>query len=139
MSDEEVGLFAISINPGKKSPQAVIHVDGVKLREFWGGPLLIQDDWVACLPEDPYRPEDVKPGQLFMFYTHHPILGELQIAVFVHDNCAPGYNTSEDTVWSDWLGLVIEPRGGDGMPGTEDDLFTSMGIVTSGNIMDHRQ
>jgi FtsP/CotA-like multicopper oxidase with cupredoxin domain len=137
-SDEEVGLFSISIDPDGKSPQAVIRVDGVKLREVWGGPLLIQDDWVACLPQDPYRPEDVKPGQLFMFYTHHAVLGDVQIGVFAHDNCTPGYNTSEDPVWSDWFALVIEPLGGDVTPGTADDLFTGMGIVTSGNIMDHR-
>jgi len=137
-SNEEVGLFSISLNPDANGPQAVIRVDGVKLREVWGRPMLIQDDWVACLPQEAYQPEDVKPGQLFMFYTHHPILGEVQIAIFAHDNCTPGYNTAEDPTWSDWFALVIEPRGGDGMPGTEDDLFTSMGIVTSGNIMDHR-
>jgi len=138
-SDEEVGLFSLSINPDEKSPQAVIRVDGVKLREVWGRPLLIQDDWVACFPQEPYRPEDVKPGQLFMFYTHHPIHGDVQIGVFAHDNCTPGYNTSEDPVWSDWFVLLIEPLGGDVTPGNEDDLFTSMGIVTSGNVMDHRQ
>jgi hypothetical protein len=138
-SDEEVGLFSISMDPNGTSPQAVIRVDGVKLREVWGGPLLIQDDWVTCLPQDAYRAEDVKPGQSFIFYAHHPILGDVQIAVFAHDNCTPGYNTSEDPVWSDWFALGIEPLGGDFTPGTEDDLFTSMGIVTSGNIMDHRQ
>jgi len=138
-SDEDVGLFSISIDPNGKSPQAVIRVDGVKLREFWGGPLLIQDDWVASVSYDAYRPEDVKPGQSFIFYAHHPIHGDVQISVFMHDNCTPGYNTAEYPGWSDWFSLGIEPLGGDFAWRTEDDLFASVGIVTSGDIMDHRQ
>ena len=137
-SDEEVGLFSINIDPEGLSPQAVIRMDGVKLREVWGGPLVIQEDFVACIPSEPYRPEDVKPGQYFVFHTQHPTLGAVQIGVFVHDNVTPGYY-AEDATWSDWIALVIEPMDGDGQPDTEDDLFNAVGIVTSGNIMDHRQ
>ncbi|MCF7976374.1 MAG: hypothetical protein K9N55_21330, partial [Phycisphaerae bacterium] len=136
-SDEEVGLFSIRIDPDGSSPQAVIHMDGVALREVWGGPLDIQEDFVACIPSEPYRPEDLKPGQYFVFTTQHPTLGAVQIGVFFHDNVTPGYD-AEDATWSDWIALAIEPVGGDGEPGTEDDLFNSVGIVTSGNIMDHR-
>jgi hypothetical protein len=141
-SDDEFGHFSISLNPdkkaGKKSPQAVIHVDGPVLREVWGGPLTIQDDWVACFPAPPYRPEDLKPGQFFLFVMHHPVLEDVQVWVFAHDNCTPGYNRTEDPNWSDWFVVVIEPLGGDGWPGTEDDLYVGMGIVVRGNIMDHR-
>ncbi len=136
-SDEEVGLFSISIDPNGTSPQAVIHMDGVALREVWGGPLVLQEDFVACIPSEPYRPEDLKPGQFFLFATHHPTLGEVQIGVYVHDNVTPGY-CAEDTTWSDWIAISIEPLDGDGEPGTEDDLFNSVGIVTSGDLMDHR-
>jgi len=141
-SDDEFGRFSISLNPdkkaGRKAPQAVIHVDGPGLREVWGGPLTIEGDWVASLPQLPYRPEDLKPGQLFLFVMPHPILGDVQVWVMAHDNCTPGYNRTEDPVWSDWFVVVIEPLGGDGWPGTEDDLYVGMGIVVRGNIMDHR-
>ncbi len=138
-SDEEVGLFSIRIDPDGMSPQAIIRLDGVALREVWGGPLALYQDFVACIPSEPYRPEDVKPGQTFVFHTQHPVLGEVQVAAYIHDNCTPGYNTAESPGWSDWFSLVIEPLDGDGEPGTEDDLFNSVGIVTSGDIMDHRQ
>jgi len=68
----------------------------------------------------------------------HPSYGYVQVGVFAHANCTPGYNRTEDPNWSDWFAVVIERLGGDFLPGTDDDLYVGMGIVVHGNIMDHR-
>lgn len=138
-SDEEVGQFSITINPEKKSPRAVIHVDGPELRAFWGGPLVIKDTFD---PEDvtfvDFGPES-KPGQVFPFVTYCPALKRpLVVLVFAHDNLSPGYN-SENPEWSDWFYVFIEELDGDKEPFTGDDKFRAGGIVIKGNIMDHRK
>lgn len=90
-----------------------------------------------------FDPSDPKPGQIFVFKVNHRIHGEVAVGVFAHDNGTPGYN-SADPLWSDWFGVIIEPLDGDrtsnGDPdGEDDDLFTGMGIVIHGNVMDHRK
>jgi len=138
------GVFDVSINPEKKatkkSPQAVIEVDGVELRKFWGGPLKIQGDIdLGLVLVDPENPSNPKPPQAFKFVTQHPTLGgSVAVWVFLHDNATAGYNR-EDPLWSDWIMVWIEPEFGDGMPYSGDDLFLNCGIVRHGNVMDHRQ
>lgn len=136
------GDFSLTINPdrapGKKSPQATIHFDGPVLREVWGGRLVIQGDYDGWDTEDFGNPDDPKPGQYFIFDRWHPDLDWVRVFVFTHDNVTPGYNAL-DPNWSDWVLLMIEPLDGDGEPFTGDELYLTVGIVVSGNVMDHRK
>ncbi len=135
-SDEEVGQFEIRVTPdpkGKKAPEAVVNVNGPELRKFWGGPLHIRGGYVGVWGVM-WDPSDPKPGQFVVFQVTHPSLGEVAVSVYVHDNQVPGYN-DEDPQWSDWFGVVIDY---DGDPVSGDEIFTAMGIVTNGNIVDDR-
>ncbi len=138
-SDEEEGSFEVNINP---SGRAVIYVDGPKLREFWGGPMALEKEKADYFYTLDFGTATV--GQAFGF-NGHSRNGELvTVWVFVHDNVTPGYN-DDDPMFSDWFGIWIEGSGGNGLPdglasgGADDDLFTGMGIVTDGDIIDHRK
>jgi hypothetical protein len=142
-SDDQEGRFAISINPdqkaGKRLPRAVVYVDGPVLREVWGGPLVIKDDFVGWYHWEPLRPEDLNPAQAFLFMQEHPEWGTVAIWIFGHDNSTPGC-VADDPNWSDWFTVWIEPIDNvDGFPFTGDELYVGCGILVSGNIMDHRR
>lgn len=137
--------FTITLNPDqkadKKSPQAVIHMDGKALREFWGGPLVIKGDFAGYKNfGELFEPGDPKPPQAFLFVVDHPdpMVGQVNLWVFTHDN-----DTSSEISagWPDWFGVWIEPIDGNGWPNGSgaplDDLFIAMGNVIKGNLTDH--
>ena len=143
----ELLSFTVNVNTDKrsdkKSPQVIIHVDGELVRDFWGGPLDLKGDFVGYKNlGDLFEPNDSKPPQQFLFVVDHPDpdIGKVNVWVFAHDN-----DTLYDPVLSGvfhWFGIWIEPENGDEYPnfyGWGDDLFTAVGIVTQGNIMDHRK
>ena len=131
--------FSVNIDP-ERSPQAVVHVDGPGLREYWGGPLFLCEDYSA----NGFAWVDMaKPGQQFLFVKQHPLSGDwVWVWIYAHDNVTPGNNRANPPEHPDWFGVFIEPVGGDGWPypyGKPDDLFTAMGVLIQGNIMDHRE
>ncbi|MCL4179597.1 MAG: hypothetical protein KJ072_17850 [Verrucomicrobia bacterium] len=131
--------FSVNIGPAR-SPQAVVHVDGPGLRDFWGGPLALCEDYSA----NGFAWVDMaKPGQQFLFKKQHPLSGvEVWVWIYAHDNVTPGNNKANPPEHPDWFGVFIEPVGGDGWPspyGIPDDFFTAMGVLIQGNIMDHRK
>lgn len=145
-SDEDLGRFAINLDPeakGMSPTEPVVSVTGPALEAFWGGPLVIRDDfqdWIPIL----WDPSDPKPGQVFVFKTTHPFHGEVAVCIYVHDNVTPGHNRT-DRAWSDWFGIYVESWDGGNRhyngdtDWRDDDLFTGMGILVDGNIADHRK
>lgn len=145
-SDEKAGQFVININPaaqGTPSPAPAVSVRGPALEAFWGGPLVIREDfqdWIPIL----WDRSDPKPGQVFVYKVTHPVHGEVAVCVYAHDNVSPGHNPG-DPAWSDWFGIYVEPWDGgnrhyNGEPDwRNDDLFTGMGILSEGNLMDYRK
>lgn len=135
--------FSVNIDP-ERSPQAVVRVDGPGLREYWGGPLILREDYSAYLViNQAYDPPLPKPlGQQFRFLKQHPLTGDpVQVWIYAHDNVTPGNNRANPPAHLDWFGVIIEPQGGDGWPNPygNDDLFTAIGVLIRGNIMDHRE
>jgi hypothetical protein len=131
--------FSVNIDP-ERSPQAVVHVDGPGLRDYWGGPLVLCEDYSA----NGFAWVDMaKPGQQFLFVKQHPLSGDwVWVWIYAHDNVTPGNNKANPPEHPDWFGVFIEPADGDGWPnpyGNPDDLFTAMGVLIRGNIMDHRK
>jgi hypothetical protein len=145
-SDESVGRFAVNIDPQANEIQPtdpVVSVSGPALEAFWGGPVVIRDqfqDWIASL----WDQNDPKPGQTFIYRVTHPVHGEVAVCVYVHDNVTPGHNKA-DPQWSDWFGIYVERWDGgnrhyNGVPDWQsDDLFTGMGILTDGDVIDYRK
>lgn len=145
-SDEKVGRFAVNIDPhakGMRPTDPVVSVSGPALEAFWGGPIVIRDqfqDWIASI----WDLNDPKPGQAFVYKMTHPVHGEVAVCIYVHDNVTPGQNKS-DPAWSDWFGIYVEAWDGgnrhyNGVPDWQsDDLFTGMGILTDGDLIDYRK
>jgi hypothetical protein len=130
--------FSVNIDP-ERSPQAVVRVDGPGLRDYWGGPLVLLEDYSEC---EFHWVDMAKPGQAFLFVKQHPLSGDwVWVWVYAHDNVTPGNNRANPPEHPDWFGVYIEPVGGDGWPSPygPDDLFTAMGVLIRGNIMDHRK
>lgn len=135
--------FAIKINvdgkPHKKRPQAHIRVDGRPLREFWGGPLVIQEAVDATNGWEPVNPPEFdKPGQIFRFLKKNRLHGEVAVYVYIHDNITPGFNR-DNPDWSDWMIVWVEQLEGDGQPYSGDELFLAGGVVVRGDIVDYRE